>query len=91
MYSAVGLADKFPDEMKIKVYDWCSKVNPYDKHEISKSLRFPNTVLWIFDCDEYKVWVEEDNSAIWLYGIRKTPLPEYNFGMLIVVFCSGSG
>jgi len=39
---------------------------------MSKELRHPNTVLWFFDSPEYKSWVEEANSAIWLYGIRKS-------------------
>lgn len=62
--------DPNADERKKMVFEWCSKVVPYEKHRNAKSLRYPNTVMWFFDCPEYQKWAEESNSAIWLYGIR---------------------
>lgn len=64
-------AENEQDEEKRKIFDWCSAVNPYEKHRNAKSLRHPNTVLWFFDTPELKKWTEEPGSAIWLYGIRK--------------------
>jgi len=59
------------DEHKKKVFDWCTKADPYQKHRAATDLRHPNTVLWFFDSPEYKNWTEGANTAIWLYGIRK--------------------
>ena len=59
------------DDKKVKVFNWSTKITPYEKHRDSKALRHPNTVLWFFDSFEYKNWVGTPNSAIWLFGIRK--------------------
>ncbi|KAK0118289.1 hypothetical protein ONS95_012585 [Cadophora gregata] len=57
------------DERKKAVFGWCSTVTPYEKHRNAKSLRHPNTVLWFFESPEFKKWISEPNSGIWLYGI----------------------
>ncbi|KAL2072665.1 hypothetical protein VTL71DRAFT_12008 [Oculimacula yallundae] len=72
--TADELIRKETDETKMKVYKWCSPSNPYDKHEASKAFRFPETVVWIFECDEYKSWISNDNSSLWLHGIRNSAL-----------------
>lgn len=61
-------AENEKDEKRRKIFDWCSRINPYEKHRNAKSLRYPNTVLWFFDSPEYKNWVENPNSGIWLFG-----------------------
>jgi len=60
------------DENRKKLFNWCSSVNPYQKHRTAKSLRHPNTVLWFFESEEWHTWTKEPNYAIWLYGIRKS-------------------
>ncbi|KUJ10376.1 ankyrin [Mollisia scopiformis] len=62
-------AENEQDEEKKEIFDWCSRVNPYEKHRNSKALRHPNTVLWFFDTPEFKKWSQNPGSAIWLYGI----------------------
>jgi hypothetical protein len=62
-------AENEMDDQKRKIFEWCSKFDPYQKHRNSKDLRHPNTLTWLFDSPEYKKWVEKANSALWLFGI----------------------
>ncbi|KAL3428453.1 ankyrin repeat protein [Phlyctema vagabunda] len=57
------------DHHQREVFEWISKADPYQKHRTATSLRHPGTVRWVFDSPEYKKWGEEENSALWLYGI----------------------
>lgn len=65
---AVEKAENEQDESRKNIFDWCSTVNPYQKHRTAKGLRHPNTVLWFFESKEWRNWTGEPNSAIWLYG-----------------------
>lgn len=52
-----------------RVLDFVSTMNPRSNHEMSLKLRHPSTGLWLTEGDEFKTWLNEENSKLWLYGI----------------------
>jgi hypothetical protein len=81
----------YVDEHKKMVLNWCTKADPYQKQHAAADLRHPNTVLWFFDSPEYIRWVEDANSAIWLFGIREIPNKQHYFLSLIHCYLAGAG
>ena len=48
---------------------WLSSVNPASKLQGFRKERQPGTGQWLFDLSEMSAWLEDSNSALWIYGI----------------------
>ena len=68
----------FFDEQSIgKVDQWLAPVDFKVNHEAATKLRHQGTGNWFLQGDEFKSWLEEDNSFLWLHatpGFGKTVL-----------------
>lgn len=57
------------NQQEEKVLYELSAVNAADKHRNFKRERHPGTGMWLFDLPELSNWLEDPNSALWIYGI----------------------
>lgn len=48
---------------------WLSSVNPASKLQGFRRERQPGSGRWLFDLAEMAAWLENSNSALWIYGI----------------------
>ncbi|KAF7902945.1 hypothetical protein EAF00_002847 [Botryotinia globosa] len=54
-----------------KIIEWIAPYDPSQRHqEIATKLRQPGTGQWFTKGDEFKCWLNEKASKLWLYGIR---------------------
>ena len=45
------------------------KVDPQERHRMSRKLRHPTTGLWLTEGPEFQDWLTSVNARLWLYGI----------------------
>ncbi|KAF7943800.1 uncharacterized protein EAE97_005870 [Botrytis byssoidea] len=54
-----------------KIIEWIAPYDPSQRHqEIATKLRQPGTGQWFTKGDQFKSWLNEKASKLWLYGIR---------------------
>ncbi|MCJ1380882.1 hypothetical protein MMC17_003991 [Xylographa soralifera] len=52
-----------------KIRDWISPTSSEHSHQAALNLYQRGTGQWVFDLPEYKNWIEDKNSALWVYAI----------------------
>ncbi|TGO46013.1 hypothetical protein BCON_0350g00090 [Botryotinia convoluta] len=54
-----------------KIVEWIAPYDPSQRYqEIATKLRQPGTGQWFTNGDQFKSWLDEKASKLWLYGIR---------------------
>jgi len=67
------------DEKKLKILEWLSSSDMYNKQEDIYAKRHENTGKWIFDNTIFRNWVDGNGtqSTLWCPGNRRyRPLPK---------------
>ena len=59
----------FSEKDRRDVLRFFGKSNPTKRHQTSKSLRHPNTGLWLLEDDELQDWLSQGSNKLWLSGI----------------------
>ena len=59
----------FSEKERNEVFSFFSKLSPQKRHRTSKSLRHPNTGLWLLRSDEIQEWLDQGSDRLWLSGI----------------------
>ena len=59
----------FSESDRRQVLGFFGKVNPERRHQTSKSLRHPNTGLWLLEADKFQEWLGPGSKRLWLSGI----------------------
>lgn len=57
------------DSERRKILSFFEKVNPQKYYDASLALRHPLTGLWLLELPEFKNWLSEPASKLWLRGI----------------------
>lgn len=57
------------DSARKEILDYFLMYNPQQNYEMSLSLRYPRTGLWLTRKPEFQTWLAYPDSALWLSGI----------------------
>ncbi|KAL8375650.1 hypothetical protein RB595_006978 [Gaeumannomyces hyphopodioides] len=57
------------DSERRKILEFFGQVNPQKYYDASLGLRHPLTGLWLLELPEFKTWLSEPGSKLWLRGI----------------------
>lgn len=66
---ADGLMAAALDEKQKEVIRFFATVDPRERLQTSRSLRHPNTGMWLLDNEEFQEWLNKNSSRLWLSGI----------------------
>lgn len=72
-----GLTSILADEKTKQALKWLSPVNPEESHLAARNLRQQGTGGWILDLPQYSTWIQERNTGLWVYGIRRHSPSQY--------------
>jgi hypothetical protein len=60
----------FADELRVKIHTWLSAPDPSPNHNDAHKKRQPTTGEWFIKGDQFKRWMSQSDSFIWLHGIH---------------------
>lgn len=64
-----GLMAAALEEKQKEVIRFFGTVDPRERYQTSRSLRHPNTGMWLLESDEFQEWLNKSSSRLWLSGI----------------------
>jgi hypothetical protein len=64
-------ANAFAGESAKLILDWFSPIDPSRIHQLARDIYQRGTGKWFIDGPEFTKWHGKQNSALWIYGIRK--------------------
>jgi hypothetical protein len=68
--SLVRKSDGYADNFRRTVHKWLKAPDPSSNHNNACKKRQPTTGTWFTESDDFKKWMDDLNSFLWLHGIR---------------------